>query len=335
MRQRRLADDSGGVTFTPTPFTLSGALCWLATALAAQQPHQPAEPSAKKPEATYLRFIDLGDYRGRLEVAIVRYVDKARDVRVDLVGAVHIGEADYYAELSKRFVGYDAVLYELVAPEGTRPGDIREDGPNPVSAIQRGMQRMLGMEFQLDGIDYKQRNFVHADLSPDEMLKLWRERGESMLSSLMKMMTKAAQVQRERDDEAAEATTDGEPTAAPSKPRGREGKRRMFKWELAKQIGPMESMLAMFGDDDKGSGSVLVGERNKRAIEVLQRRIKRGDKQLAIFYGAAHMPDMAERLEKLGFTRERDEWLVAWDVGSREIAAPVKDDKDKTPTDKR
>ena len=55
----------------------------------------------------------------------------ARDVVVDLIGAVHVGEKAYYEALNKQFEDYDAVLYELVAPEGTRvpkgakPGGIR------------------------------------------------------------------------------------------------------------------------------------------------------------------------------------------------------------------
>lgn len=292
-----------------------------------------------KEPAAFLRFVDLGDYRGRLEVAIVRYVDAARGLTVDLVGAVHVGERAYYADLRQRFAGYDAVLYELVAEEGTRPDAREGDRGSPVSMLQRGMTRMLSLDFQLDGIDYRQANFVHADLSPDEMAKLWRERGESMLSSLMKMMTKAAQVQRDRYDAEADARGDAAEPEAPATPAGREGKRRALKWGLAKQLGPMESMLAMFGDDDKGSGSVLVGERNKRAIDVLQRRIKRGDKQVAIFYGAAHMPDMAERLEKLGFTRGKEEWLVAWDVGASAAPAageePAKDPGAAAPPVKR
>ena len=49
-------------------------------------------------------------------------------------------------------------------------------------------------------------------------------------------------------------------------------------------------------------GSTLISERNKRALEVLKREIDRGRHKLAIFYGAGHMPDMAQRLEKTAFS---------------------------------
>lgn len=284
---------------------------------------QDAPAPAKKGEEAagpkFLRFVDLGDYRGRLEAAIARYVHRDRGLEVDLISAVHIGEASYYAELSRRLRGYDAVLYELVAPEGARPArDAADDGFNPVSMLQRGLKRMLDLDFQLEGIDYEAENFVHADLSARDLARKWEERGETMISALFKMMTKATRIAQERYDEAALAREEaGEDEAAePEKPRGREGKRRAMKWTLASQIGPMEEMLAMFGDDDKASGSVLIGARNKKAIEVLEREIGAGRKKLAIFYGAGHMPDMAARLEALGFQRTSEEWLLAWDIDS-------------------
>ncbi|HLU40208.1 MAG TPA: hypothetical protein VK081_12550 [Planctomycetota bacterium] len=289
------------------------AFCLLSPACA-QEPA--ARPADAKP--SFLRFTDLGDYRGRLEVAIVRYADRERDLVVDLVSAVHVGEGEYYAELGRRFPTYDAVLYELVAPEGTRPDPEKADGFNPVSMLQRGLQRVLDLEFQLDAIDYGAENFVHADLSPREIRRLWRERGESLLSTLVKMMAASARIQQERYDQAAErAEREGRGDAdAPAPPRSREARRRATKWSLAREIGPMEEMLAMFGDDDKGSGSVLVGARNARAIEVLRREIGAGKKKFAIFYGAAHMPDIADRLVKDGFERVGEEWLVAWDIDS-------------------
>jgi hypothetical protein len=282
----------------------------------------PAPAPAGAEPTKFIRFVDLGDYRGRLEVAIARYADRERGLEVDLVSAVHIGEPAYYAELSRRFPTYDAVLYELVAPAGSRPErDTKEDGFNPVSMLQRGMKRMLDLDFQLDGIDYQQDNFVHADLSARDMMRLWEERGETLVSALFKMLASAAKVQQERYDaeaEAREAAEErGEAEDEAELPRGREGKRRALKWSLARELGPMETMLAMFGgDDDKGAGSVILGERNKRAVEVLEREIAAGKKKLAIFYGAAHMPDIAARLEKIGLRHVADEWLVAWDIDS-------------------
>ena len=55
-----------------------------------------------------------------LQTAITRYRPAKGDLVVDLIGAVHIGEREYYRQLNTQFELYDVVLYELVAPQGTR-----------------------------------------------------------------------------------------------------------------------------------------------------------------------------------------------------------------------
>jgi len=52
-------------------------------------------------------------------------------------------------------------------------------------------------------------------------------------------------------------------------------------------------------------------------IEVLQQTIAKGKKQIAIFYGAAHMPDISRRIELLGFKPINTKWSMAWDVTIR------------------
>jgi len=63
-------------------------------------------------------------------------------------------------------------------------------------------------------------------------------------------------------------------------------------------------------------GSSLIGERNARALAVLQERIARGDRRIAIFYGVGHLPDFASRLEAdFGLVRRDVTWLDAWELG--------------------
>ena len=50
-------------------------------------------------------------------------------------------------------------------------------------------------------------------------------------------------------------------------------------------------------------------------MKVFQREIAGGRKKIAIFYGAAHMPDFAERLQgEFGLMRSDTRWLTAWDL---------------------
>ena len=88
---------------------------------------------------------------------------------------------------------------------------------------------------------------------------------------------------------------------------------RSLKYLFAQQMEGMEYLMAGFEEDGE---SVIVGERNKVAIEVPKKEMKLGRKKLGIFYGAAHMPDMEKRLVKeLHFIQVgKGRWLIAWDI---------------------
>ena len=72
---------------------------------------------------------------------------------------------------------------------------------------------------------------------------------------------------------------------------------------------------------------MLLTDRNKRCMEILAERLEKGDKNLGIFYGAAHMPDFEQRLLKLGFKKTDQRWMTAWDIRPR--------NKDKKPASKK
>ncbi len=79
---------------------------------------------------------------------------------------------------------------------------------------------------------------------------------------------------------------------------------------LAEQFEDMEGQMEAF---EGPKGSTIISERNKRAMTVLKRELENGRKRVAIFYGAGHLPDMAQRLET-DFQLQRGEttWLTAW-----------------------
>jgi hypothetical protein len=54
-------------------------------------------------------------------------------------------------------------------------------------------------------------------------------------------------------------------------------------------------------------------------MKVLKKEIDRGQKKIAIFYGAAHMPDFEKRLrDELGLVPVSTTWMPAWDLRLRE-----------------
>ena len=151
-----------------------GGVCLALAALAyAEEPKSTPSGSEKKP-ADSSDFIRLRRDEKKvplaMETSIVHYApaDKSRKYpTVDLVAAFHIGEKKYYEELNKAFEKYDVVLYELVAPLGTRvPKGGAGKSESTLSKIQKFLKNTLELEFQLDQIDYTKSNFVHADMSP-------------------------------------------------------------------------------------------------------------------------------------------------------------------------
>ena len=70
-----------------------------------------------KPEQNpYLRFHEK-EKGAALEVGIVTLENKKTGAKVDLFGAVHIGDKAYYEQLNRQFKKYNSVLYGCVSRE--------------------------------------------------------------------------------------------------------------------------------------------------------------------------------------------------------------------------
>jgi len=246
-----------------------------------------------------------------MQTAIVRYTGQAtgadgqkRDVTVDLIGAVHVGDVAYYNDLNKKFTQYDALLYELVAPPGTvvEPGRAASS-THPVGIMQNGMKTMLELDHQLERIDYKKPNFVHADMSPDQFAKAMEDRNESFLQMYFRLLGTALAQQA---DQSGSRPSDFDVFAALFA----KDRPRRLKVILAQQMADMESLLVSFGGDQ---GSAIITDRNKIAFQVLKDQLAGGKTRVGVFYGAGHLQDMDQRLRKdFGLTPSAITWVTAW-----------------------
>ena len=276
----------------------------------------------------------MSDKRGKplaLQTAIVRYEARqtANDsgteavdpktgkgerakIVVDLIGAIHIGDRAYYRQLNRRFRQYDALLYELVAPEGTKVQRGRgASNTHPLGAMQNLMKTTLEVEHQLEQIDYTQPNFVHADFSPEEFVQSMKDRDEGFAKMFFRMMGKSIAQQSQQSAKGESSDIDFF-TAFMAKDRPRQ-----LKIVMAKQFEAMESMLVGISGPD---GSTLITERNKRALAVLEEQLavlgeqnNGGKRKLGIFYGAGHLSDMHERLtEQFDMVPVAITWVEAW-----------------------
>ncbi len=266
------------------------------------------DEDAIKADEQYLRIKKDDDGRKvALQTAIVRFHGKPGTrydgAIVDLVGVVHIGERDYYKDLDERLSKYDAVLYELVAPDGTRsrPEDLKERR-SIVASMQTGMKDMLQLDYQLERIDYMAENFVHADMSPEEFSEDLQRRGDSVVKMFARMMGAGLATQSKNGGDL------GVLMALFSQDRSTAMKRAM-----ANQLIDMDAVTV--GINDANGENTLIKGRNAKAFEVLRQELAAGKEKLAVFYGAGHLADMAERLEKdFGMKAGKTTWLNAWDL---------------------
>lgn len=298
----------------------------ICSAFAADKPAVVAAAVPAQEAHDYVRYV--GDnLRGKLETVVVT-LKNAAGARVELIGAVHIADATYYQALTRLFTGYEVLLFELVdgqrlkkgledAPKSKKTSKpaIHEEGEDdssgsnsPAFAFLRTMMQSVGdylrLQYQTDGIDYHTKNFVHADVSMDQFLQLQEEKGESF----SKLFQKAMEAQFKRGPQKDEEPTGGQLLLALL------GDSSGIKIAMARMLGKAESI----GNDmGFGSDSVIVGERNRVALEVFDRELKSGRKNLGIFYGAAHLPDLEKRLEGRGFHRTEERWITAWDIKPR------------------
>jgi hypothetical protein len=289
-----------------------------------------APPAAKKPaiqKSTPTQFIRLQrDEKHQpvsLETAVVRYgpAGGQGDLTVDLVGAVHIGDKEYYKKLNKQLQQYDVVLYELVAQSGTvipKGGRKKDD---PLSLIMQVVKMVLDLELQTEKIDYTKKNFVHADLSPEQMAEAIQKRGDDGLTLILGFTADLLRQENLRELQAKQQPKPKAPVAnAPGSPP--EPEFDVFSMLLDPE-GPvkLKRMLAEQLQNLEGGGlgptlnNILIADRNEAALKVFQKELAKGKKKIAIFYGAGHMPDFEKRLRlDFGLEKKSVQWLEAWDL---------------------
>ncbi len=284
----------------------------------------PVNADAKSSTPSKTQFLRMRGDRSQplsLDTAVVSYqATGLGGAQVDLIGAVHIGEPSYYAQLNELFDGYDVLLYELVAPEGTQipRGGQRERGFNPVAMLQDGAKSMLGLESQLEQIDYTKKHFVRADMTPSQIAEKMAERGDTAMTLALDTLADVIRQQNLMQRQAAEG-----------EPQGLAALAAMDQHvSLADMLGnplKMKRMLAQqfaqTGSLDQAMGSalnqLLIVDRNAEALKGLQKQLAAGKRKIGIFYGAAHLPDLEQHLlDDFGLRKTDQRWLTAWDLTS-------------------
>lgn len=259
----------------------------------------------------FTRLVEQPAGQERLETAIVRY-SGPRGLQVDLVAAIHIGDAAYYSDLQRQFSQYHKLLFELVKPADL---DVATAGQSKggLSALQRWLKDLLHLDFQLDAIDYARPNFVHADIGSDELAANLRDDFAAIAGMVLRWTLMDSARVRRADGSLRLAEFDLLAAL------GQADRPRALKLALARELLDMDDVMGELGAAN-GPGAILIARRNQVALGVLRQTIAKGARHIGIFYGAAHLPDLDAHLRAdFGLKRGSVRWLRAWDLAPQAV----------------
>ena len=284
-----------------------------------------SDPSDFSAPERYFQVLRDGDDKPQyLETAVASFVspNSQPPITVDLVGAIHVGDEEYFRTLNRLLKEYDVVLYEMVKPKPGERGADRPTEPHALAKVQRVMPSTLGFAFQVDEIDYDAENFVHADMSPAEMGEAMRSRGDTSFSLFMKIVQEVLQQYGSQWSAGDSAQSGGDLTTLLPLLTQKESIIEL-KRLIADKLDSLGPNLGLGTTLD----TMLVADRNEAAMKVLRQELARDEgkpRRIAIFYGAAHMPDFAKRLTaELGMQPKSVSWVRAWDIEKQPRASAL------------
>jgi hypothetical protein len=262
---------------------------------------------------------------GALQIAVEEWATPT-GTKVTLYGVVHVADEAYYQQVQRDLAEYDAVLYEGVGATKEALSQARKKGSSSgLSSFQRGFGKLLGLQFQMEGLEYTHENLVHADMGREQFQQ--QTKGQS-LNPLDKFMSKEQQKQLEPFIKMAGEFLN---MWLESNPDMRNGWKTTLGSQMAGADMTQQLPPQMY--------QTIVIDRNQIVMDVLAEQLKGHPekKNIAIFYGAAHNPDFAQRFRKLGFTKSSVRWMTAWDIGNGatiESPTPEQEKKSEEPREK-
>ncbi len=260
--------------------------------------HNPSEPE-------FIRFYEGKEKGDALQSAIAVYIHPKTKQIVSLVGAVHVGDPEYYHRLQEILDTHEITLWEGVTGSA-EPSAEASQRFDYVSTMQLQMGRMLDLSFQKDEINYDRENFKNADMNIDDVRIELDKRNQPLLpmEGVLQQLAPGMSKSMESGSDVLERTGNKQRVSAE------------MKRSLGRVLGNAQQLIAQIGmHDPEKRDDVLISLRNDAAFVAVDEALEEGKKTIAVFYGAAHLPDMHRILVKeKGFHKEAHIWINAWDI---------------------
>ncbi|HRQ74396.1 MAG TPA: type II secretion system protein GspG [Phycisphaerales bacterium] len=203
--------------------------------------------------------------------------------------------------------------------EGTADADLiltQADAVAPLAMerdnIQKQLATALGLSYQLEALTYDAANWRPSDMTVEQLSQAFQARGMDMgpLAGAMGGAGFPAQVGRLllRMIGMLDAMMEGAISD-------------IAKIMMIEVLGDDRLLEQGMGQLGQGFTEIILYERNQVVIDDLKRLLQQEPdvKSVAILYGAAHLPDLEERLyEQLQYEPQAETWLTAISVNLQE-----------------
>ncbi|HEX8297203.1 MAG TPA: hypothetical protein VF593_12945 [Chthoniobacteraceae bacterium] len=273
---------------------------------------QPARAVAESESLKFLRTTTLPDETRGLQTVSTEYRPaNGAGPSVWLVGVAHLGTKEYYAAIQQRLDRQSVVLYEGIGLQDLKAGP--EAAKEHSAGIQGKLATGLGLLFQLEAIDYRRAHFINSDLHVPELREEVEKRSpntaeppadetfNNLLSALQGTGAAAG----------ALGQMIGFLTASPEM----QETTKLMLVEVLGRAGEFLAAAKMQSAEIRQLFDVLLTQRNEIVLRDLRAHLKRlkPEQSIAVFYGAAHMDEIAKTLRsEMGYAPVKEEWDTAF-----------------------
>lgn len=243
----------------------------------------------------YVRTIQSGTDTFSLQTGS-RVFRKAGSADIDLIGAIHAAEPAYYQELTSDLHKASLVLYEGVSDANQpRYTEKQRNKATEKSAYNR-LANSQGLVSQHRAIPYAQKNYRNCDMNFQEMQ-------QTLQREIAQGGSKGQAAQQAYDELNSVNTAVRGNNFMLNAVIGLIGSNHALKSRA-------RFMLVSMGagnSDDLGSSrrlqTLMIQDRNAHVISELQKTLRNepNQRRIALFFGAAHLPDFEKRLLRLGY----------------------------------
>ncbi len=276
-----------------------------------------------KPEKSteFLRFLDLGNWEGILQCAMATYQNR-EGASVSLIGAVHDADREHFQRIQERLDSFPVLLFE-----GWRKPETEDVNDTAMFSAQDLFETLLKIsnrfyglmvskilgfqhEYEWKAIDFSRPTFVNADMTFSEFSRLCRERSEwfsefqnglALASGYWRSISlRLGGLSRKEFGDFINALS-----ADP---------RQVGRYLFARESAFISNLYAEILASEGACQTVTIHRRNDLIFETLQQKMTLGHGRIGLYYGAAHMPELENRLLRLGFHKVDLLWIEAWNL---------------------